>query len=335
VVRSYAIRRSLTVIPVLLGVSGLVFSFVHLIPGDPATAMLGEKATPERTEAVRKQLGLDRPIHTQYLLYMGKVIRGDLGTSVVRGDPVLPDLLRRFPATVELAAAAIALALLFGIPIGIVSAVWRRSVVDSVARVWALVGVSMPIFWLGLMLAWFFGVELRWLPTGFRMEAGSSFQPVTHFIILDAVLQGDGAALRDALRHLVLPALALATIPLAVIARMTRASMLETLSREYIRTAQAKGLSGRVVILHHALRNALMPVLTVVGLQVGSLLAGAILTETIFSWPGIGRWVYEAIGSRDYAIVQGASLFIAVIVVVANMLTDLLYAAVDPRIKYD
>src|SRR5262249_3994089 len=157
------------------------------IPGDPATAMLGEKATPERTEAVRKQLGLDRPIHEQYLLYMGKVIRGDLGTSVVRGDPVLPDLLRRFPATVELAAAAIVLALLFGIPIGIVSAVWRRSVVDSVARVWALVGVSMPIFWLGLMLGWFFGVELQWLPTGFRMEAGTSFKPVTHFIILDAL----------------------------------------------------------------------------------------------------------------------------------------------------
>ncbi len=333
--RSYAIRRSLTVVPVLLGVSVLVFSFIHLIPGDPATAMLGEKATPERTEAVRKQLGLDRPIYEQYLLYMGKVLRGDLGNSVVRGDPVLPDILHRFPATVELATAAIALALLAGIPIGIVSAVWWRSAVDSLARVWALVGVSMPIFWLGLMLAWFFGVELRWLPTGFRMEAGTPFQSATNFVILDAVLQRDWPALRDAFRHLILPALALATIPLAVIARMMRASMLETLSRDYIRTAQAKGLSARVVVLRHALRNALLPVLTVVGLQVGSLLAGAILTETIFSWPGIGRWVYESIGSRDYPVVQGASLFIAVIVVVVNMVTDLLYAAVDPRIKYD
>ena len=322
-------------IPVLLGVSVLVFGFIHLIPGDPATAMLGERATPERADAVRKQLGLDRPIAEQYLLYMGKVMRGDLGLSIVRGDPVLPDILRRFPATVELATAAIVLALLFGIPIGVVSAVWRKSVLDSLARVWALIGVSMPIFWLGLMLAWIFGVELRWLPTGFRLEAGTSFQPITNFVILDAVLERDWAALVDALRHLVLPSVALATIPLAVIARMTRASMLETLSRDYIRTAQAKGLSGRVVVLHHALGNALLPVLTVIGLQVGSLLAGAILTETIFSWPGIGRWVYESIGSRDYAIVQGASLFIAVIVVVVNMLTDLLYAAVDPRIKYD
>ncbi|PYM60937.1 MAG: peptide ABC transporter permease [Candidatus Rokuibacteriota bacterium] len=333
--RNYAIRRSFTVIPVLLGVSVLVFSFIHMIPGDPASVMLGEKATPERADAVRKQLGLDRPIAEQYLLYIGKVVRGDLGVSIVRGDPVLPDILRRFPATVELAVTAIMLALLAGVPIGIVSAVWRGSVVDSFARVWALVGVSMPIFWLGLMLAWIFGVELRWLPTGFRMEAGTSFQPITNFVILDTVLERDWAALVDALRHLVLPSVALATIPLAVIARMTRASMLETLSRDYIRTAQAKGLSGRVVVLHHALGNALLPVLTVIGLQVGSLLAGAILTETIFSWPGIGRWVYESIGSRDYAIVQGASLFIAVIVVVVNMLTDLLYAAVDPRIKYD
>jgi peptide/nickel transport system permease protein len=334
-VRQYAIRRSLTVIPVLLGVSVLVFSFVHLIPGDPATVMLGEKATPERADAVRKQLGLDRPIAEQYLLYMSKVLRGDLGTSIVRGDPVLPDILRRFPATVELATSAIVLALIFGIPIGVVSAVWRKSILDSLARVWALVGVSMPIFWLGLMLAWIFGVELRWLPTGFRMEAGTPFQTVTNFVILDALLLRDWAALGDALRHIILPALALATIPLAVIARMTRASMLEVLSREYIRTAEAKGLRQATVVLHHALRNALLPVLTVVGLQVGSLLAGAILTETIFSWPGIGRWVYESIGARDYAIVQGASLFIAVLVVVVNLATDLLYAAVDPRIKYD
>jgi peptide/nickel transport system permease protein len=334
-VRSYALRRSLTVIPVLLGVSVLVFGFVHLIPGDPATAMSGEKATPERTEAVRKRLGLDRPIHEQYVLYMSKVLRGDLGFSVVRGDPVLPDILRRFPATVELATSAILFALALGIPIGIVSAVRRRSLVDSLSRVGALTGVSMPIFWLGLMLAWFFGVELQWLPTGFRLAAGTSFHPLTHFVILDSIIQGDWGMLVDAARHLILPAVALGTIPLAVIARMTRASMLEVLSREYIRTAEAKGLPGVAVVLHHALRNALLPVLTVVGLQVGSLLAGAILTETIFSWPGIGRWVYESIEARDYAIVQGASLFIAVVVVAVNLLTDLLYAAIDPRIKYD
>ena len=333
--RRYAIRRSLTVIPVLLGVSVLVFSFVHLIPGDPAVTMLGERATPEKVAEVRTRLGLDRPIHEQYFLYIGKALRGDLGVSIVRGDPVFTDILRRFPATVELAVAAIVLATLLGIPIGIVSAVWRKSLVDSLSRVLALTGVSMPIFWLGVMLAWIFAVELGWLPTGARLDSVTDYEPWTHFVLLDAVLQRNWAMIPDALRHLVLPAVALATIPLAVIARMMRASMLESLSRDYIRTADAKGLSRAAVVLRHGMRNALLPVMTVVGLQVGSLLAGAILTETIFSWPGIGRWVYESIESRDYPIVQGASLFIGVIVVVVNLFTDLLYAAVDPRIKYD
>ncbi len=331
----YAVRRSLTVVPVLLGVSILVFSFVHLIPGDPAVAMLGERATPEKVAEVRRALGLDRPLHEQYLVYLGKVLRGDLGTSVVRGDPVLAELLRRFPATVELAAAAILLAVLVGVPVGIVSAVWRNSLVDGIARVWALTGMSMPIFWLGLMLAWFLGVQLRWLPTGFRLDTGASFEPWTNLVILDSLLQGNWGVLRDALRHLVLPAVALGTIPLAVIARMTRASVLEALSQEYIRTAEAKGLPQAAVILRHALRNALLPVMTVIGLQVGHLLAGAILTETIFSWPGIGLWVYESIESRDYAVVQGVSLFIAVIFVAVNLATDLLYALADPRIRYD
>ncbi len=333
--RQYAIRRSLTVVPVLLGVSVLVFGFIHIIPGDPAVTMLGERATSEKVAEVRQRLGLDQPIPKQYLIYLSKVLRGDLGISIVRGDPVMKDLLRRFPATVELATAAISLALLFGIPIGIVSAVWRNSLVDSLSRVWALAGVSMPIFWLGVMLAWVFGVLLGWLPIGFRLDTGTTFQPWTNFVILDSALQGNWVALRDALRHLVLPAVALATIPLAIIARMTRASMLEVLSRDYIRTAEAKGLPQPAVILRHGLRNALLPVMTVVGLQVGRLLAGAILTETIFSWPGIGLWVYESIESRDYAIVQGASLFIAVIFVTVNLVTDLLYAAADPRIKYD
>jgi peptide/nickel transport system permease protein len=334
-VRRYAIRRGLTIVPVLLGVSVLVFSFIHLIPGDPALTMLGERATPEKVAEVRVRLGLDRPIWQQYLLYIGKALQGDLGVSIIRGDPVASDLLRRFPATVELAMAAIVVAVAVGIPVGVASAVRRNSLLDSLARLGALTGVSMPIFWLGLVLAWFFGVQLRVLPTGFRLSSGTAFVPWTNFVILDALVQGDWATLSDAIRHLILPALALATIPLAVIARMTRASMLEVLSREYIRTAEAKGLSPRVVILRHALRNALLPVLTVVGLQVGRLLAGAILTETIFSWPGIGLWVYESIESRDYAIVQGVSLFIAVIVVGVNLLTDVLYAAVDPRIKYE
>ena len=331
----YAIRRALTVIPVLLGVSILVFGFIHMIPGDPALTMLGERATPEKVAEVRQRLGLDRPIYQQYLIYVGKIVRGDLGISIVRGDPVFTDLMRRFPATVELATAAICLALVFGLPIGIVSAVWRNSWMDSASRVFALVGVSMPIFWLGVMLAWFFGVQLRWLPTGFRLDSATDFRPWSNFVLLDAALQQNWDVLRDAARHLVLPAIALATIPLAVIARMTRASMLEVLSRDYIRTAEAKGLPQAAVVLRHGLRNALLPVMTVVGLQVGRLLAGAILTETIFSWPGIGLWVYESIESRDYAIVQGASLFIAVIFVTVNLLTDLLYAVADPRIKYD
>jgi peptide/nickel transport system permease protein len=334
-VAQYALRRALTVIPVLVGVSILVFGFIHMIPGDPAQTMLGERATPEKVAAVKARLGLDRPIPEQYLIYMGRVLRGDLGVSIVRGDPVLVDLLRRFPATVELATAAILLALAFGIPIGIVSAVWRNSWLDSLSRLWALAGVSMPIFWLGVMLAWVFGVQLRWLPTGFRLDSATTFEPVTNFVILDALAQGEWGVVGDAVRHLVLPAIALATIPLAVIARMTRASMLEVLSRDYIRTAESKGLPARTVVLQHALRNALLPVMTVVGLQVGRLLAGAILTETIFSWPGIGLWVYESIESRDYAIVQGATLFIAVIFVTVNLVTDLLYAAADPRIKYD
>jgi len=334
-VRRYALQRGLTAIPVLLGVSVLVFGFIHLIPGDPAVTMLGERATPEKVAEIRARLGLDRPLWEQYVRYVGRVIRCDLGVSIVRGDPVLTDLLRRFPATVELATAAIVVAVGLGIPIGVASAVWRNSVVDSLARLGALIGVSMPIFWLGVMLAWFFGVTLRVLPTGFRLDTGAAFVPWTNFVIVDAALQGNWRVLVDALRHLILPTLALATIPLAIVARMTRASMLEVLSREFIRTAEAKGLSQRAVILRHALRNALLPIVTVVGLQIGHLLAGAILTETIFSWPGIGLWVYESLEARDYAIVQGTSLFIAVIVVVVNLTTDLLYAVVDPRIRYD
>ena len=330
----YAIRRGLTVVPVLVGVSLLVFSFVHLIPGDPALTMLGERATPEKVTEVRARLGLDRPLWEQYALYMRKVLHGDLGVSIVRGDPVARDLLRRFPATVELAGAAIVLATVVGVPAGILCAVRRNSLLDSLARVGALAGVSMPIFWLGLVLAWIFGVQLGLLPTGFRLDSETALRPVTNFVIVDALLQRQWPALGDALRHLILPAVALATIPLAVITRMTRASLLEELTRDYIRTARAKGLSQLAVVVRHGLRNALLPVLTVIGLQTGRLLAGAILTETIFSWPGIGLWVYESIESRDYAIVQGATLFIAVIVVAVNLVTDLLYAVADPRIKY-
>ena len=331
----YAIKRFLTIVPVLIGVSLIVFSFTHLIPGDPAVAMLGERATPQRVAEVRTQLGLDKPLYTQYFIYVDKVLHGDLGASILRGDPVLRDLIRRFPATVELALSAILIAIAVGVPMGIISAVWRNSFFDGFSRLVALTGVSMPIFWLGLMLAWFFGVMLRWLPTGFRLGTDVTLVAVTNFNILDSLLTNNMAALRSSLRHLILPAVALSTIPMAVIARMTRASLLEVLSQDYIRTAESKGLPQQSVILRHAMRNALLPVMTVTGLQVGRLLAGAILTETIFSWPGIGLWIYESIQARDYPIVQGATLFIATIFVMVNLLTDVLYAAVDPRIKYD
>jgi peptide/nickel transport system permease protein len=331
----YAIKRFLTIVPVLVGVSVLVFAFVHLIPGDPAATMLGERATPERVKDIRDQLGLDKPLYVQYAIYVGRILRGNLGTSILRGDPVLRDLLRRFPATIELAVAAILIAILVGIPAGIVSAVWRNSVFDGLSRILALTGVSMPIFWLGLMLAWVFGVVLGWFPTGFRLGTNVTLPPVTHFNLLDSLISRNWPALFDTIRHLVLPAVALSTIPMAVITRMTRASLLEVLSQDYIRTAEAKGLPQRGVILRHAMRNALLPVMTVTGLQAGRLLAGAILTETIFSWPGIGLWIYEAIQARDYPIVQGATLFIGTIFVLVNLLTDVLYATVDPRIKYD
>jgi peptide/nickel transport system permease protein len=334
-VGEYAVKRFLTIVPVLVGVSLIVFGFIHLIPGDPAVTMLGERATPERVAEIRTQLGLDRPLYAQYLIYVGKIVRGDLGASILRGDPVLHDLAKRFPATVELALSAITVAVLIGVPMGIVAAVWRNSLFDALSRLIALTGVSMPIFWLGLMLAWIFGVVLGILPTGFRMNTSIVITPVTNLYLVDSLLAGDGEAFAASLRHLVLPALALSTIPMAVIARMTRASLLEILSQDYIRTAESKGLPQRAVVLRHAMRNALLPVMTVTGLQIGRLLAGAILTETIFSWPGIGLWIFEAIQARDYPIVQGATLFIATIFVLVNLLTDLLYAVVDPRIRYD
>lgn len=331
----YAVKRFLTIVPVLIGVSLIVFGFIHLIPGDPAVTMLGERATPERVAEIRAQLGLDRPLYAQYLIYVGKILRGDLGASILRGDPVLHDLAKRFPATVELALSAITVAVLIGVPMGIVAAVWRNSLFDALSRLIALTGVSMPIFWLGLMLAWVFGVVLGLLPTGFRLNTSVTIVPVTNLFLVDSLLAGDGEAFAAAARHLVLPAVALSTIPMAVIARMTRASLLEILSQDYIRTAESKGLPQRTVILRHAMRNALLPVMTVTGLQIGRLLAGAILTETIFSWPGIGLWIFEAIQARDYPIVQGATLFIATVFVLVNLLTDLLYAVVDPRIRYD
>lgn len=347
----YTLRRMLAVLPTLLGVALVVFLFQRLIPGDPAVAMLGEHATEENVARIREQFGLNRPIFldpealkqgdlkgffdSQFIRYMGRLLQFDLGTSIHRRIPVAATLAERFPATVELALLAITIAILVGVPVGIISAARRGSLVDGVTMVGSLVGVSMPIFWLGLMLIILFGVMLNWLPTAGRLSTSINVREITHLLLIDSLLTGNFAAFGDALKHIVMPAAALATIPMAIIARMTRSSMLDVLQEDYIRTAHAKGLAERVVLFRHALKNAFLPVVTVIGLQLGILMAGAVLTETIFSWPGIGKWVYDAILARDYPIVQGGTLLIAVVFVFFNLLVDLSYAYLDPRIKYD
>lgn len=329
----YLFRRILSALPVMLGISLLVFSFIHLIPGDPALAMLGERATEESIARVRANLGLDKPIGEQYLIYLGKVLRGDLGESILRGDPVTQELLLRFPATIELSIAAILLALLFGIPAGVFSAVKRNSLFDNGTMLLSLAGVSMPIFWLGLMMQTLFSVILHWFPTSARLTATLEFKNITNFVLIDALIQRNGLVLLDWLKHLVMPAFALSTIPLATIARMTRSSMLDVLGQDYVRTAWAKGLRFSTVVLKHALRNALLPIVTVGGLLVSRLIAGAILTETVFSWPGIGRWLFDSIGARDYPIVQGVTLFVTTLIVLVNLIVDISYAFLDPRIR--
>ncbi|MCL6436610.1 MAG: ABC transporter permease [Leptolyngbyaceae cyanobacterium HOT.MB2.61] len=332
----YILKRLLGLLPVLLGITLLVFCFLHLIPGDPAVVLLGERATPEQLSALRERLGLNQPLPIQYLTFLGNLLRFDLGTSIISGIPIADELKSRFPATLELSAAAILVALVLGIPAGILAAVRKNSWLDNLMMTGSLVGVSLPVYWLGLLLIYLFSVDLQWLPPSGRIsvDAGFSFQPITGFYVLDALLQLDSNALKDILAHLVLPALALGTIPLAILARITRSALLETLSQDYIRTARAKGVPELWVIPRHALRNALLPVVTITGLQFGTLLGGAILTETIFSWPGIGSWIYDGIFTRDYPVVQGGVVFVAIAFVLVNLLVDISYALFDPRIQY-
>jgi peptide/nickel transport system permease protein len=330
----YTLRRLFALIPVLIGVSVVVFLFLHLLPGDPAEAMLGDRATAAGVARLRAAYGLDQPWPNQYVLFVSKVLQGDLGRSIRSNTPVTTELGQRFPATVELTLAAMILAVLVGIPAGIISATRRGSIFDHASVTFALAGVSMPIFWLGLMLAWFFGVQLKLLPFSARLDTGTRFMPVTGLFLLDSLVRGDWAVFGQVVRHLLLPAVALSTVPMAIIARMTRGAMLEVLGQDYVRTARAKGLHDRVVVIRHALRNAMLPVVTIVGLQVGALLSGAILTETIFSWPGIGRWIFDSIQSRDYPVVQSMTLVIAGVFVLANLVVDLSYAFLDPRVRY-
>lgn len=330
----YIGQRLLLLIPVLLGVSIFVFLVLHLFTADPATVMLGQHATAEQVEALRKQLGLDDPIYQQFGRFLIDIIQGDFGRSLMTRAPVLEEIMARFPATIELALSAIIIASVVGIAVGVISAVRQYSIFDYLSMLGALMGVSMPIFWLGLMLIILFSVTLGWLPVSGRVAIGMEPEVITNFYIIDSIITGNWEALTSTLRHLALPAIALASYSTAIIARMTRSTMLEVIRQDYIRTARAKGLSERIVTYKHALRNALIPIVTVIGLQMGSLLAGAVLTETVFSWPGIGSLLVNAILAGDYPLVQGCVIFIATVYVLVNLVVDVLYAFLDPRIHY-
>ncbi|MFD1739704.1 ABC transporter permease [Bacillus salitolerans] len=331
---AYTIRRLLLLVPVLLGMTLIVFFMIRAIPGNPAQVILGQLATAEAIESLTKELGLDKPWHVQYFSYLGDLLRGDLGESLRTRVPITEEIWPYLAATIELSLAAMLIAIFIGVNAGIISAWFQNSWFDYSAMVLALVGVSIPIFWLGLMEQWVFSINLGWLPTSGRESVMNPVDPVTHLFVIDTLLQGDTEKLGTVLKHLVLPACALATIPMAIIARITRSSMLEVMRSDYIRTARAKGMKMFWVVYKHSLKNAVIPVLTIIGLQTGLLLGGAILTETIFSWPGIGRYIYEAIGFRDYPVIQSGILVVAFIFVMINLIVDLLYALIDPRIKY-
>jgi len=331
----YTIRRLIAIIPVLLGLLVLIALLIEFIPGDPARVMLGQHVSEEALAALRDRLGLNRPFIVRFGIYLGNLFRGDWGTSIREGRPILTILAERIPATFELSIAAMIISSIVGISIGILSAYRQYSVLDYVGMVIALIGISMPVFWLGLMMIYAFSLVIPILPFGGRLTTGVALNSVTGFYVLDAILTGNLAALGDVLRHLVMPAVALGTIPMAIITRMTRSSMLEVLRQDYINTARAKGLSTQVVVLRHAFKNALIPVVTVVGLNFGVLLGGAILTETVFAWPGLGTWLLDSIYARDYPAVQGGVLFIGASFILINLLVDLSYAWINPKVKYD
>src|SRR5690625_323748 len=331
---SYIIRRLLMLIPVLIGMTIITFSIVHLIPGNPAQIILGEAATQSAIEELERNLGLDKPYAVQYGIYMMDLLQGDLGVSLRTKAPIAKEIWPYIAATFELTFFAMIFAIVIGVNAGILSAWKQNSWFDFLAMAIALIGVSMPVFWLALMEQWVFAQELGWLPSNGRQDSRNPIDAITHFYVLDSILHMDWGHLKTVLKHLILPSIALGTIPMAIIARMTRSSMLEVMNSDYIRTIRAKGSGQFLVIYKHALKNASIPVLTVIGLQTGVLLGGAILTETIFAWPGIGRYVYDAISYRDYPVIQSGILVIAFLFVIINLVVDLIYAYIDPRIKY-
>lgn len=330
----YIAKRLILLLPVILGVSILAFFVMHMFQTDPATLILGQHATTDQINALREQLGLNKPIVIQYFDFINGIFHGTFGESLMTKTPVFEELLSRFPATIELAVTSIILASIFGIIMGVISAIKQNSIVDYICMIVSLLGVSMPIFWLGLILILVFGVNLHWLPVSGRIQIGLEPEKITGFYLLDSLLKGNMESFKSAVMHLILPAVALASYSTAIIARMTRSTMLEVVRQDYIRTARAKGILERPIIFTHALKNALIPVITVIGLQFGSLLGGAVLTETIFSWPGVGKYTVDAILNTDYPVVQGAVMMMATIFVLVNLVVDLVYALIDPRIKY-
>ena len=331
----YFLKKLGVILPTFFGVTLVAFVFIRTLPGDPVLLMAGERGMSEERHAeLMAKLGFDKPIIVQYGHYILQLARGEFGTSIVTRKPVVEEFMTLFPATVELSLVAMLIAVVFGLPAGMIAATKRGSVFDHTVMTSALVGYSMPIFWWGLLLIIFFSGILGWTPVSGRISVLFYFEPVTGFMLIDSLLSGQEGAFRSALSHLILPAIVLGTIPLAVIARQTRSAMLEVLSEDYVRTARAKGLGPARVIGLHALRNALIPVITVIGLQVGVLFAGAILTETIFSWPGIGKWMIDSIARRDYSAVQGGLLLIAAIIMFVNLVVDLLYGLINPQIRH-
>ena len=330
----YVVRRLVLMVPILFGLSIVVFAFIHVLPGDPADALLGERGSVEDEQEIREQLGLNEPLPVQYGRYMRNVLTGDLGRSIRTRRPVSTELADRFPATVELSLAAMIFAIGVGVPLGFLAAKRYQRFFDNASLVGSLIGISFPIFFLALLLKYVFAVKLGWLPTIGRLDVTRNLETPTNFYLIDSIFFGDIDAVVDVIKHLILPAVALGTIPLAIVTRITRAAVLDVTGEDYVRTARAKGLDPLVVDRRHILRNAMLPVVTVVGLQTGLLLTGAVLTETVFAWPGVGSLMVESIKFRDYAVIQSGILFFAVAILAVNLLVDISYALLNPRIRY-
>jgi peptide/nickel transport system permease protein len=332
-VLKFVVRRLLLLVPILLGLSILVFLFVRALPGGPETALLGERATPERIAQVREAYGLDRPLYEQYFSYMGKVAELDFGASIQTQQPVTEEIGRRFPATVELAVTAMIFAVAVGVPLGFIAARRYGSWIDNLSTAGSLLGIAIPVFVLAFLLKYLFAVKLGWLPSSGRQDVTIVTDHPTGFFVLDGLITGDLAAAYDAVEHLILPAVALGTIPLAFITRITRAAVLEVGNEDYVRTAEAKGMTKGVVTRRHILRNAMLPIATVIGLQTGLLLSGAVLTETVFAFGGIGSFMAGAVFTRDFPVIQGGILFLAVVFVLVNLVVDISYGLLDPRVR--